>query len=252
LVHNKQVVQRLEVAGVKTVRDVADVDDDTVVIATHGAPAEVLEKARERGLRVIDATCPYVRVIQQKARRLSDSGFEVVLLGDRGHTEVQGIVGWARGVVHVVAGAAELGDVLPVEEKPRKTARKIAFLSQTTQSLAAFQELIVRAAHIYLKTTSEMSVHNTICDATALRQQAAMSLASRCDVVIVVGGRNSANTKRLVELCAQTGVRVYQIEVADGLNPLWFEGARVVGLTAGASTPDWIISEVQRSIEELK
>lgn len=243
LVHNRQVVERLRDAGVETVHDISEVKDDTVVVATHGAPAAVFDRARARGLNVIDATCPYVRLIQQKARRLSESGFRVVLLGDRGHTEVQGIVGWTRGEVHVVASAGELDEV------PK--AKKIAFLAQTTQSQAAFEDLVARAVHARLAEVTEISVHNTICNATARRQEAALDLARNCDVVVVVGGRNSANTRRLVDLCVQTGARVHQVEVAGDLAPAWFDGAQVAGVTAGASTPGWVIDEVVKSIENL-
>lgn len=243
LVHNRQVVERLGAAGVEVVKDLGDVKDDTVVVATHGAPEEVFARARERDLRVMDATCPYVRVIQRKSRRLGESGFQIILLGDPGHTEVQGIVGWTRGPIYVVAGADDLTAVPP--------AKKIAILAQTTQSLATFEELVTSVVRSRLADATEISIHNTICNATAERQEAAVRMARTCDVAVVVGGSNSANTKRLAELCMQTGVPVHKVEVAADLQPEWFKDAQVVGVTAGTSTPDWIIQEVVKWIENL-
>lgn len=243
LVHNQQVVQRLEALGAKVVHSLDEVQGSAVVIATHGVPYRVIEEAKQRGLTVVDATCPYVRLIQQKARRLVEAGFQVILFGDQGHTEVEGIVGWTDGKAYVVASVEDL-HMLP-------RAKKIGIVAQTTQSIKAFQDVVRRVVDDRLTNAAELVVHNTICNATSARQSAAVKLARQVRVMIVVGGRNSANTRRLAELCQQAGAATYHVETPGELRASWFEGCDVVGVTAGASTPDWVIQDVVHALQSL-
>ena len=243
LVHNQQVVDRLRGKGVNVVHGLDAVEGDTVVIATHGVPRSVVEEAKQRGLTVVDATCPYVRVIQEKARRLGEAGFQVIMLGDQGHTEVVGVVGWTDGKAYVVGGIEDL-DKLP-------KAKKIGVVAQTTQSVQALERIVTHLVATRLPTTVELVVHNTICNATSLRQSAALELVKAVQVMIVVGGKNSANTLRLAELCREAGTPTYHVEGAAELEPSWFDGCEVVGVTAGASTPDWVIGEVVQALPLL-
>ena len=243
LVHNQQVVDRLRGKGVNVVHGLDAVEGDTVVIATHGVPRSVVEEAKQRGLTVVDATCPYVRVIQEKARRLGEAGFQVIMLGDQGHTEVVGVVGWTDGKAYVVGGIEDL-DKLP-------KAKKIGVVAQTTQSVQALERIVTHLVATRLPTTVELVVHNTICNATSLRQSAALELVRAVQVMIVVGGKNSANTLRLAELCREAGTPTYHVEGAAELEPSWFDGCEVVGVTAGASTPDWVIGEVVQALPLL-
>lgn len=244
LVHNRQVVDRLGKLGVTVVKSLDDVQGDKVVIATHGVPQSVIEEARRRGLEIVDATCPYVRAIQEKARKMYQAGFQVVVFGDRGHTEVVGIVGWTEGKADVVSTIEDLAAL--------KLSRKVGIVAQTTQNIKDYKALVAHLTTRVLAGGLELRVHNTICNATADRQAAALELAESVDAVVVVGGKDSANTRRLVELCRAKAVPTFHVEEASQISDSWFTDCRVVGVTAGASTPDWVIQEVVEKIEFLE
>ncbi|MCL5263775.1 MAG: 4-hydroxy-3-methylbut-2-enyl diphosphate reductase [Chloroflexi bacterium] len=244
LVHNQQVVDRLGESGVKAVHDLDEVKGETVAIATHGVAREVIEEAKARGIEVIDVTCPYVKLIQEKARQMHEAGFQVVVFGDRGHTEVIGIVGWTKGRAIVVSAPEEISAL------PR--AKKVGIVAQTTQSIDAYEKVISRLVARCLPRSIELRIHNTICNATALRQSAAVKLADSVDVMVVVGGKNSANTRRLAELCQAKGVPTHHVEDAGELQTSWFAACNTVGVTAGASTPDWVIDEVVKRLEAME
>ncbi|MCL4459300.1 MAG: 4-hydroxy-3-methylbut-2-enyl diphosphate reductase [Chloroflexi bacterium] len=243
LVHNPQVVHWLEQLGVRVASDLADIDGGAVVIAAYGVPPTVVEEARRRGLKVIDATCPLVKVVQEKARHLSQDGYLVVLFGDPGHAEVKGVLGWTEGKTRVVSNLQDLEGLL--------LAKKVAVLSQTTQRIGAYEEIVKRLIELQIKQAKEIAVYNTICNATAERQQAALELTKEVDVVVVVGGRESANTRRLAEICRNQGVPTYHIEEVSELRPEWFVSACRVGVTAGASTPDWSIASVLECLARI-
>ena len=202
---------------------------------------QVLEKIEGRGLQMVDTTCPFVRRAQITARRLANSGFSVVIFGEQSHPEVQGVLGWAGG-----KGLATL-DVPTFDRTPQR----IGILSQTTQSYSAFADFIAELAKSSLSHLSELRIVNTICDATRKRQQAALELAKRVDLMLVVGGRNSANTHRLAEICSSAGVETYQIETAAEIEPAWIQNRSRLGITAGASTPDQSIEEVVARLKQL-
>ncbi|MDR3136082.1 MAG: 4-hydroxy-3-methylbut-2-enyl diphosphate reductase [Coriobacteriales bacterium] len=239
LIHNPQVVSELERHAIGEVRHVDDIETGIIVIRSHGVAPQVIEAAHARGLTVVDATCPHVQKAQQAARRLGQEGYTVVIVGERGHPEVEAIKAYAGGDPLVVQDVADLPDRLP-------TAR-IGVVVQTTQSEHNLEAIIANLRQRGIKPL----VNNTICFATRQRQQAAARLAREVPAMIVVGGRNSGNTTRLYQICKAACARSYHIEQASELKPSWFCGVDTVGLTAGASTPPEQIDAVQAALEAL-
>lgn len=240
LIHNPQAVKRLEAQGVRVVSDLKELDGGAVVMPSHGVPREVRLAAQEAGLRIVDATCPFVAKVHKVAKKLADSGYMVVVVGDPGHSEVKGIVSAAGDSAVVVSTVAEV-------DKYNLSGKKVGVVSQTTQTPEHFGAIVGKIAAV----ASEVVAHNTICYATHDRQSAARDLAPRVDAMFVVGGRNSANTNRLAEICRESGVPTYHIETADEIDEQAVKNYRVVGLTAGASTPDWVIEEVKARLERI-
>jgi 4-hydroxy-3-methylbut-2-enyl diphosphate reductase len=232
IIHNPQAVARFREKGVGTVRAVEEVGDGTtVVVRTHGAVREELERAEARGLEVVDGTCPYVKYPQAVAQRLSREGYHVVVVGDANHAEIKGVVSFAEGPSTVVK---------PGGPVPAIDAKKVAVIAQTTCIGADF-ERVVGALSLRHK---EVRAVNTICNDTEERQADARSLAAEVDAVVVVGGKNSANTRHLAEICRDIQPRTWHVETEAELRAEWFDGCRVVGLSAGASTPDWVVEGV--------
>jgi 4-hydroxy-3-methylbut-2-enyl diphosphate reductase len=215
------------------------VSEGTVIIRSHGVTAAELEEAVRRELAVVDATCPFVKKAQEHVRILSETGYDVVVVGDAHHPEVQGIVSYGKGRVFVVASGAEAA-ALPA-------MARIGVVAQTTQSFDNLQQVVAAC----LRKGGEIRVFNTICDATSVRQNEARELASRVDSMVVIGGFNSANTCRLAELCQEIQPRTHHIETDEELDPAWFQGCRTVGVTAGASTPKWLIDRVVARLQEM-
>jgi 4-hydroxy-3-methylbut-2-enyl diphosphate reductase len=239
LIHNPQVVARLAGEGVRPIADLGEARGGTVVIPSHGAGADVAERAQAAGLAVLDATCPLVAEAQTHARRLAEEGYRVVILGDPGHPEVVGLARHA-GPDAVVVESEAAALVLP------RMAR-VGLVCQTTQTLDRLRAV----ASILLEKASELRVFNTICGATAQRQQSALDMAHTVEVVVVVGGRNSANTNRLTQICTDAGVETHHVETPEELDPRWFRGRRRVGVTAGASTPQWLIDGVVEALRRI-
>ncbi|MEW6192796.1 MAG: bifunctional 4-hydroxy-3-methylbut-2-enyl diphosphate reductase/30S ribosomal protein S1 [Bacillota bacterium] len=239
LIHNPQVVKFLADQGIQAIEELAAVKEGTLIIRSHGVEPEVLAAAQKTGLAVVDATCPFVKRAQQLARDLTAQGYTVVVVGDRNHPEVKGIVGWAGGQAQVVEN--------PEEAAALPAFPRLGIIAQTTQPQANFEAV----AEVLQQRNAEVKVFSTTCHAVAKRQQAALDLSRQVDVMVVVGGYASANTQKLTRLCLATGTPTYHIETADELKPEWFAGVKVAGLTAGASTPDWIIEEVERRMKEL-
>ncbi len=238
LIHNPQEVERLRKAGVDTVDDFSTLKQgDSLIIRSHGVPPRVLAQARDMGLTIIDLTCPFVGKAQRHAELLNSEGYQVVVVGEKKHPEVQSILGYA-GENAVVIETADDVDKLDL-------SARLGVVAQTTQSYGNFSEIVLKL----LRLSKELKVFNTICSSTKERQEAAQALASQVDVMFVVGGRNSANTSRLATLCSQGGKPTYHIEVAEEIKPEWLEGVNSVGVTAGASTPDWVVEAV---LERLK
>jgi 4-hydroxy-3-methylbut-2-enyl diphosphate reductase len=236
IIHSPQVVQRLEEMGVKALTSLKDLDSGAIIIRSHGVASEELQEASRKELEIVDATCPFVKKAQEHVKSLSQAGYVVVVVGDADHPEVQGIVSYAKGPVYVVGSGEEAGRL--------KISGKICIVAQTTQSFENLKNVVLEC----LVKGSEIRVFNTICDATAVRQEEAKELAKHVDCMIVIGGYNSANTTRLAQVCAELQPKTYHIETAQQLNRSWFEEVDTVGVTAGASTPKWVIDEVLEHI----
>lgn len=238
LIHNKQVVEKMEKQGVRVVGEVKETQaGDTLIIRSHGVPPDIYQDAQRFQVQVVDATCPFVQKAQRLAAESSQTS-QVVVVGDKQHPEVQGILGWAGGNAIAIEKLEEAMG-LPFYEK-------LSVLAQTTQPAANFHRIVEELKN----HTHELKVHNTICNATEERQTVARELASKVDVMIVVGGKNSANTRKLAGICSEL-TKTYLIETADELENNWFDGVETAGLTAGASTPDWIIEEVYKKMSTM-
>ncbi len=237
LIHNPQEVERLSQAGVATVEDFASLQPgDSLIIRSHGVPPRVLAQAREQGLTIIDLTCPFVGKAQRDAEALNREGYQVVVIGEKKHPEVQSILGYAGDDAIVVEKCSDVEGIA--------LRSRLGIVAQTTQSYGNFSEIVLRL----LRLSKELKVFNTICNSTKERQEAARILAGQVDVMFVVGGRNSANTSRLVSVCEQERKPTHHIEVADEIRPEWLRGMNKVGVTAGASTPDWVVEGVLKKL----
>jgi len=240
LIHNPQVVERLRGAGVAPAVAADEAAGATVIIRSHGLPPDTYRAVETKAARLIDATCPIVKAQQHDAEFLAGEGYRVVIIGDRNHPEVQAVAGYAGPDVVIIDSIEE------AEAMDRRG--KVGVVIQTTHRLDECEEII----GALLPKARELRVFNTLCNATSVRQDAARELAGDVDVMLIIGGRNSANTARLAEICAEVTDRSHHVETADELDPKWFEGAARVGITGGASTPDWIIEEVVARLIELE
>lgn len=239
LIHNPSVVRELNEAGVGVLQDPDSATvGSTLVLRTHGVTPDVERRATAAGCDVVDATCPFVKKVHKAAERLVGEGYDVLVVGEKGHPEVEGTLGHAVDA-RVVGSSADV-DALQV-------GRKVGLVVQTTLAEQVLREVVAAL----VGRCDELRVIDTICDATSKRQEAAADLAGRADVMVVVGGRNSANTTHLYEICAQHCARTYHIELADELDAAWFAGAGLIGITAGASTPASQIEDVRASIERI-
>jgi len=237
IIHNPQVVERLKRRGLIVVRDIEDVEENsTVIISAHGRSEEDIARLKKKGCKIVNATCPYVRLPQSIIKKMSSEGYLVILLGDREHPEVKGLVSFAKGEnIRVVNTNEDFGGL---------ETDKVAVLAQTTQNREDFNKLV----NSLLGRFTEIRVFDTICDATKIRQEEAIKLAQEVDLMIVIGGRNSANTKRLYELSTRYCKRVLHIETEKEIDRSIISGAERIGITAGASTPDDIIKAVVERI----
>lgn len=237
VVHNQQVVDQFARLGVKVVSRPEDIKGQVAVISSHGLPPQASDALRGRGLTLIDTTCPNVHKAQMAARRLSEAGFWLLVYGDPAHPEVRAILGWAGG--HGMATLAS-SDVTSTAE----IARRVGVLSQTTRNETEFTAFVNDVVTRLLPGVHELRILNTLCDVTRRRQRAALDLARKVDVMIVVGGRNSANTRILAEICSSAGAETHHIETAGEIEPAWIEDGKSVGVTSGTSIPDNVIDEV--------
>ncbi|MHB8793765.1 MAG: 4-hydroxy-3-methylbut-2-enyl diphosphate reductase [Thermoleophilia bacterium] len=226
IIHNPGVVRELAEAGVSPVEDLEGITGGTVILRTHGVTPAVISDAKGRGLVIVDATCPYVKVAQEKASFLGEQGYLTIILGEHEHPEVVALVANAGKKTVVVENVDEL-DMDAVHGK------RVGVVVQTTQASTNLAALASRLA----PACRELLIYNTMCNATQKCQDEALSLARQADAVVVIGGRNSANTTRLSQLCREVQEKTYHIEDVSELLPEWFEGANTVAITAGASTP---------------
>lgn len=234
IIHNPQVIEKLRQQSVSPTDNIDDDRIKTLIIRTHGVPREISLRLAEKGYDVVDATCPFVKKAQQYAKLLKEDGYQVVIIGDREHPEVLGLMSYAGDDALVVNK----------DEKLPKLKRRVGVIVQTTQPVSVLKNFISEA----LEQVEEIKVFNTICNSTSLRLKETKAMAKKADVMVVVGGKNSANTTQLAALCASMGVPTYHIETSSEIKEEWFSGVNNVGITAGASTPDWIIKEIQERI----
>ncbi|MDO9557833.1 MAG: 4-hydroxy-3-methylbut-2-enyl diphosphate reductase [Coriobacteriia bacterium] len=239
LIHNPQAVEGLRDHGVDVATTLDEIESGIVIIRSHGVDPAIIDAARNKGLDVVDATCPFVGAAHTCAAELTEADYSVVIVGEADHPEVEGIQAHAGGNAIIVQRADELPARLP--------SRRVGIVVQTTQSAARLEEVVTAL----LPRVTELRVCNTICSATTKRQRAADELARTVDVMIVVGGHNSGNTTRLAEICREGNERVYHVETADEVRSEWFKGCEKVGVTAGASTPDVQIRGVIAAIEAM-
>ncbi|MCL4476647.1 MAG: 4-hydroxy-3-methylbut-2-enyl diphosphate reductase [Nitrospirae bacterium] len=237
VIHNPQVVEKLREKGIAPTDDICKDDIKVLIIRTHGIPLDLMEGASKSGYEIVDATCPFVTKAQHYAKLLNDDGYQVIILGDRDHPEVRGLMSYAGDDALVIDGKEELPEL----------KSRVGIVVQTTQPVDGLKRLMGKV----IERSREIKVYNTICNSTALRLKETEEMAGEVDVMVVVGGKNSANTTQLANLCAARPVRTHHIETAEELRPEWFDGAGKVGITAGASTPDWIIDEVKERIKDI-
>ncbi len=240
IIHNPVVVKQLEEKGIKAVNSLDETDKGTIFIRTHGVPPRIIEEARKRGFKVIDATCPIVYNAQLSAKKLYDEGYIVVIVGKKDHPEVEGILGHVNGDALIIDNPAEVS-------KYNFEGKKVGVVVQTTSRFDVFGDVVREI----LRQAKEVRAINTRCYVTERRQEITAELSRRSDVMIIVGGKNSSNTKRLYEVSRMQGTPSYHIETPDELKPEWFENAERVGISAGASTPPWIVNEVVKKIKSL-
>jgi (E)-4-hydroxy-3-methyl-but-2-enyl pyrophosphate reductase len=241
LIHNTQEMQRLECEGVATIQDPAQVSKNEIaVIRAHGVTPQVQAELERRAAQVVDATCPFVTRVQRLAERAAKEGRHVVVAGNPQHPEMIGVVGYAPDNTFVVADANE------VEKLPPLHAPLV--VSQTTLKLKTFLEV---AEAVRSKADAEPQVVNTICSATRDRQDAARALAGLVDVFYIIGGKHSSNSIKLLAVCQEQCAHSFLIETQDEIDPQDLKGAKRVGVTAGASTPNWLIDQVVTRLKEI-
>jgi len=243
VVHNQQVLQRLAEIGVRVAHGVDDIRGDVVAVSSHGVAPSIEEEIQARHIDIVDTTCPFVHRLQTAARRLAENGFFIIVYGDANHTEVKGVLGWADG-----NGLATLDEkfIAKLDSLPRR----LGVLSQTTQIPAHFTEFVKRLIDSAFTKDSELRIIDTICHDIRKRQAAALELANRGGLMLVIGGHSSANTNRLSELCS-TATETYLVETAEEIRPSWFQGKHHIGITSGASTAEQTIDEVLARLEAL-
>ncbi|OBV29757.1 4-hydroxy-3-methylbut-2-enyl diphosphate reductase [Helicobacter sp. CLO-3] len=246
LIHNYQEINRLKEnynVGLKENRDdLGDLQEGaTLIIRTHGIPKQDLAEIKAKHFNIVDATCPFVTKPQQIVESMSNEGYEIVIFGDATHPEIQGVRSYAKeGASVIVISSLE-------ELKAQKIARKVALISQTTKQIEKFNQI----ACYLIENAQEVRIFNTICNATFDNQNATRELSGEVDVMIIVGGKTSSNTKQLYMIAKEKCHDSYLVENEDEIQKEWFEGKKLCGVSAGASTPDWIVQKVRAYIEAV-
>ncbi len=242
IIHNPQVVKHLEEKGVKVIGKLEDAPGGTVMIRAHGVPVGTLSIAKERGLNVVDLTCPIVKKLQHSVKKLAEEGYFIVIVGDKNHPEIIGAQSYAApDSVMVVESKHELGESVFMK-------KKVGIVAQTTIAFDRFSEVV---EEFLQRSVEEIKIFNTICDDIFNKQREAVDIARSVDVMIVIGGKNSSNTTKIAKLCHEANSNTYQIETVDEVRSLGISlDEKTIGVTAGASTPSWIIEEILRSLNE--
>ena len=237
IIHNPQVVGALSKKGLKVIKDIIDARSGTIIISSHGAPIEIVNKIKKKKLALVDATCPFVKNAHNIVKDLKSKGYDVIVIGDKKHPEVKALLSLTRTTPGPGSGRPGSG-----------SGKKVAFVSQTTQS----KDNYLRGIFDILKEDfSEARIFNTICSDTAQRQALAKKFLKECDVMMVVGGKDSANTRRLYQICRESGVDSHHIETEKEIKKKWFFEKRSCGVVSGASTPDEMVKKVTKKISEV-
>jgi len=240
LIHNPIVIKSLEEKGMRPVKSLDQTAKKRILIRAHGVPPEIYEEAKRKGIEIIDGTCPYVRKVQKLAEKLVRDGYQVVVIGKKDHPEVVAVVGYTNGQAAVISTPDEAEGFEP-------SKKRIGIVVQTTFRYDIFSECVKEL----LKKAAEVKIFNTRCSDTDRRQKEAIDLSSKVDVMIVVGGRSSSNTMKLLELSEAKGRKAYIVESPEELRKEWFEGVKEVGVIGGASTPIEVVREVVKKVEKF-
>jgi len=243
IVHNAQVVDALSARGARVADELREVREPAVAITAHGASKALYQEIERRDLELVDTTCPIVKRAQEAAKRLAEDDYTVLIYGEAAHPEVKGLLSWTNGRGHATLDPNSL---------PEIKDQRLALISQTTKGQETFWGFVAQLVKRLGPQVQEVHVVDTTCPETGRRYDSARELARRVDAILVVGSRNSANTRKLAETCKETGVQTYFIESADEISGPWFNGVRRVGVTAGASTPDEAIEEVINRLRGLE
>ncbi len=243
LIHNKNEIERLaKNFNVGLVENLEEIEPKSrIIVRTHGIPKDQLKFLQSQDVEIIDATCPFVTKPQEIVEKMSKEGYSIVIFGDRNHPEIKGVMSYAKDPI-VVLSVEELKEYLP------KLKERVATVAQTTRKFQEYQKIVL----FLMEHKKEVRVFNTICNATFENQDAARELSKEADVMIIIGGKNSSNTKQLYRICKEHCKDSYLVENRDELKPEWFVNKKVCGITAGASTPNWIIEEVIEKIRKLE
>lgn len=240
LIHNPQVVKSLEDEGVKIIDNINEIQEGNIIIRSHGVPEDIYKIANEKRLNVIDTTCPFVRRIQRIVKEHCEKGYQIVIIGNPHHPEVIGINGWCYNRAIIIQDPI---DIDQIDEN-----QQLCVVVQTTMSLTVYKKLI----ELLKEKVKEIEIFDTICHATKQRQDAAKKLASEVEAMVIIGGNNSSNTQKLVAICKEVRPNsTYHIEDTDELDEEALKHFKVVGVTAGASTPIWVINEVVKKLKEI-
>ena len=237
LIHNPQAVKALEEKGLETIDGFEDIDDGRIIVRSHGVPKSIINEIEDSGLHLVDCTCPYVKAVHKKVQDYNSKGYSIVIIGDRNHPEVIGINGWCENKAYIINNPDEAMELPEME--------KSCVVSQTTNRLDKFLEL----SSIVEEKSKETILFNTICNATKLRQEAAEEVAKKVDAMVVIGGKHSSNTIKLAEISSRYCKNVFHIETIEELALQRLQNFNTIGITAGASTPDWIIKEAVKVME---
>ncbi|HIN61964.1 MAG TPA: 4-hydroxy-3-methylbut-2-enyl diphosphate reductase [Candidatus Marinimicrobia bacterium] len=239
IVHNEQVVADLAQAGTKVVETLDEIPDDRpVLFRAHGTATSVWDEAGEKGLNIIDATCPLVQEIHDEVKKLEKDGRQIIIIGDHGHDEVVGIVSHANNPLVLAT---------PEEARALRKMKRVGVVSQSTQTIENVKEII----NILMTKVFDLHFINTICFPTKRNQEQIKELAADSDVMVIIGSFTSANSKRLTQLALEINPNTYQVNSAENLDPAWFDQVEKVGISAGASTPDYLIDQVHERIKQF-
>ncbi|MBN1787727.1 MAG: 4-hydroxy-3-methylbut-2-enyl diphosphate reductase [Sedimentisphaerales bacterium] len=240
IIHNKDVVKQLAQAGLKITDNVKNIPSGIVIIRSHGAGEKELKQIKEQGLKIVDATCVLVKRVQKIAKMLHRQGYKVVIIGDKGHPEIRAVIGSAPNITVI-------GDKSDIKKLGKN--QKLGVICQTTQSPEHFAKML---AHIVKSSFSELKVINTLCREAIKRQTCATQLCKQVDIMFVLGGLHSANTKKLAELCKKHNIQTFHLQNYKELDKSILRGKSIAGVTAGASTPQWVISEFVSNLEKFE